>query len=406
MERELLSAPIFQGRLGVVDFWKSTIALSVFSLALGALLFLCLPIPYGFVFAFLPVLVVVPFQLGLIVRRVHDFGMRGTHFFVLLFGISVVGSFFLWSLSEVIEGKAVDQFGIALDILLKIFFILLLSRTGTRGTNQFGEHSRYKSITAAVLSTRNESTKPRNVFLHPVFLLLIVLGVVAAATSPFSPVRDSISDVLAPFSLMKGTYGLNGVTILLPEHLEIRMRVKAHKDGFGSGSTNYEATSETITLPDGRSQSWTLDLRTNATKVGVEGNTVWYLVQFNVEDLLAEEGYLTYIGLFSRTGNATAVYHDAILVGNFVAISAWRIESTDKNFDGTLYDNPPIAMQFVENVLVTKYFGGSSNSSPVKNRQYKYPPLMPQGPTHSWAVRYQREGNTLREIEREPYPNY
>ncbi len=406
MERELLSAPIFQGRLGVGDYWKSTIALSVFSLTLGVLVFLCLPIPYSFVFAFLPALVVVPFQLGLIVRRVHDFGMRGTHFFILLFGISLVTSFFPWSVSEIIEGKIVHPFGIALEVVITIFFIVLLSRTGTKGANRFGERLRYESITAAVLSTRNKAAKHRTVFLHPVFLLIFVLGVVAVATSPFSPVRDLISDVLAPVNFVKGAYGLNGVTIPLPDHLETPMRVRAHRDGFGSGSTNYEATSETIVLSDGRSQSWTLTLYADATKIDVEGNTVWYLVQFTVEDLLAEEGYLSYVGLFSRTGNATAVYHDAILVGNFVTIPTWHIEATDKNFDGTPYDNPPIAMQFSRNVFVTRYFGDSGNRSILKDVQYKHPPMMPQGPTNSWAVRYQRDGNKLKELSREPYPNY
>ncbi len=199
------------------------------------------------------------------------------------------------------------------------------------------------------------------------YITFVVVGLIFA-------VHESAVFVDNTFNYGAGLYGMNGVLIPIPSSPDIVLKVEYHTNAGDAGGTEYTGRSEPVTLPDGTTGYWDLQLSLSQslTVIGQEGDTVWYLFPFYIEDpSVTPRVQESYVGLFSRTGTHQAIYHSAIHLGDNAYIKLLETSGS------------PIAVTTTDGRLVTTYSE-----------------LVGQWPFKEWTLAYKREGDQLIEISR------
>ena len=164
---------MFKGRLGIKQYWLGTLLLLVFYILtssllaatfflvilplfttagapgglLGALLFVTLGSFLAFV---IPGLIILPFSIGLHIRRLHDIGLSG--WLWLVFPLTGwISNFLFPPYSYAADGSfALSPSGLTITAVLSLLLIVLMSWPSTKGPNKYGEPQVYPSLWAAI----------------------------------------------------------------------------------------------------------------------------------------------------------------------------------------------------------------------------------------------------------------
>lgn len=166
---------MFSGRISVGQYWKSVLLLVVITLvAVGVLVggyyLILLPILLkssgvglgtgillamgGMFLAIIPALIMLPYGIGLQVRRFHDIGFTGWAV-LALFAVGWVVNFFLPAADYSSGTPVISPVGALVAALLGIVGIVIISWPGTKGPNKYGDERRYGSTWAAIKGKAN-----------------------------------------------------------------------------------------------------------------------------------------------------------------------------------------------------------------------------------------------------------
>lgn len=159
---------MFKGRIGVGQYWLGLLLLLLLTaVAAGILaaLYYLLLLPLfleatgaglgttillgigGMLIPAIPVLIMLPYGIGLHIRRFHDMGLTGWMYLVLAVISYLVTRFFP------ILDPVTSEFssgGLVVSLVLLIAGIVIMSWPGTKGPNKYGEPFRYASLRSAV----------------------------------------------------------------------------------------------------------------------------------------------------------------------------------------------------------------------------------------------------------------
>jgi uncharacterized membrane protein YhaH (DUF805 family) len=173
---------MFQGRIGVGRYWHAIIILVLLNLlatiilgaaaffgfaalvessspenGLGMLLLGAMIAPF---IAVIPSLVMLPFALGLQVRRFHDYGITGWAVpGLMVLGIVLGALFPIYDPAMLATGGGfppISPVGGAVSALLFILGLVLVCIPGSKGTNTYGPKVRYRSVWLAILGKNPE----------------------------------------------------------------------------------------------------------------------------------------------------------------------------------------------------------------------------------------------------------
>lgn len=173
---------MFKGRIGVGRYWHAIVILVLLNLlativlgvlaffgfgalvqssspenGLGMILLAAMVAPF---IAVIPSLVMLPFALGLQVRRFHDYGITGWAVpGLMVLGIILGVLFPIYDPAMLVSGGEFPSFspiGSAVSSLLFILGIVLLCIPGTKGENTYGPKVRYRSVWSAILGKNPE----------------------------------------------------------------------------------------------------------------------------------------------------------------------------------------------------------------------------------------------------------
>lgn len=172
---------MFKGRIGVGRYWHAVIVLVLLTLlativfgvaaffavgafvgssgagGLGAILLAAMLVPF---IAVIPSLVMLPFALGLQVRRFHDFGITGWAVpGLMVLGIVLGALFPIYDPAMLVPGAGippVSPVGGVVSLVLFILGIVLLCVPSTKEQNAYGPQVRYRSVWSAILGKNPE----------------------------------------------------------------------------------------------------------------------------------------------------------------------------------------------------------------------------------------------------------
>lgn len=117
---------------------------------IGLNLGLLFAITFGGMFlAFLPFLLVLPYMIGLQVRRFHDINLTGWTVLVLI-AINWAASFFFPAMTGVPPMQTIEPAGMAIAVVLAVVGLCFTFWPGTKGPNKFGEKVKYTSVWSAI----------------------------------------------------------------------------------------------------------------------------------------------------------------------------------------------------------------------------------------------------------------
>ncbi|MEA2701674.1 MAG: hypothetical protein QOE22_383 [Candidatus Parcubacteria bacterium] len=159
---------MFKGRIGVGQYWLGLILLLVLGIVAAGVLaglyyVLFLPIFLestgaglgttlalslaGVFIPVIPLLIMLPYGIGLQIRRFHDMGLTGWVYLVLAIVSYGIGHLFP-AIDPVTMQVAAS--GAIVSLLLFVANIVIMSWPGTKGPNKYGEPFRYRSLWAAI----------------------------------------------------------------------------------------------------------------------------------------------------------------------------------------------------------------------------------------------------------------
>jgi uncharacterized membrane protein YhaH (DUF805 family) len=150
-------APMFEGRIGVGQYWISSLILLIVAGAAGVLIFFGLPVPLGIILCLAPVLIAGIPLYGLQIRRVHDLGISGYVITSIGVVVALLHQYFpiyttTFNTADMMFSttKVFHPLGIVIQACTAIGFVVFVSLPGSKKANQFGEPTRYRSIWAAI----------------------------------------------------------------------------------------------------------------------------------------------------------------------------------------------------------------------------------------------------------------
>lgn len=166
---------MFKGRIGIGQYWKSVIVLTLITAVASVVLlggyFILLPVFLkssgaglgtgllffigGMILPIIVALVALPYTIGLQIRRFHDIGLTGW----AILGLFVLGwivNFFFPAVSYSGLVPTISPTGAAVTAFLFVAGIVIVSWPGTNGTNKYGEKIQYRSLWAAIKGNKSE----------------------------------------------------------------------------------------------------------------------------------------------------------------------------------------------------------------------------------------------------------
>jgi uncharacterized membrane protein YhaH (DUF805 family) len=159
---------MFKGRIGIGQYWLSSVVLVliVLGLAIGIGLAVAFAIPLvmgsgggiGSLFlipmiasglSLIPAIIAVPYLWGLAVRRYHDIGLSAW-FFVVSLILNAAAAFFLPVFTNPNDLGSISPVGTGVAAVLFVVQLAISLWPGTKGPNAYGEQTRYHTLWSAI----------------------------------------------------------------------------------------------------------------------------------------------------------------------------------------------------------------------------------------------------------------
>src|SRR3989344_1144225 len=206
---------MFSGRISAAQYWKCALLLFILTLIatgvlVGGYYLLLLPMLLkssgaglgtilllsigGMFLAIIPVLIILPYIIGLQVRRFHDMGLTGWAVLALFVVVWVV-NFFLPAADYSGATAVILPIGAAVAVALSVVGIVIVSWPGTKGTNKYGLPVEYRSSLAALVGDKS----PNSIGVRStpwIIWLVIILGLAILGAMGYTAIKSSTPTAL------------------------------------------------------------------------------------------------------------------------------------------------------------------------------------------------------------------